>query len=335
MNIMGKLNAFVTAPFDDEALKPLKKRLNITFGGWRETRRRITPEELKRELEGVQILLVELDPVSRGVIEESSELRLIASCRGNPRISCDVEAATEKGIPVISAPGRNVVSVAESTIGFMLMLGHRLVEARDELKRRRKWGRGQDYPYIKFQGIELQKKTVGIIGFGRVGKEVAKRLRCFDVEILVYDPFISERPIRRWAGKKTDLDTLLQSSDFVTIHTPLAPETKHIIGKRELQVMKPTAYLVNTARGVPVDEKALYDHLKQRRIRGAAFDVVENEPLEEDHPFLSLDNMLVTPHITAASVDTIRHYSFPISKDIQRWLKGLKPKNVFNPEVYG
>lgn len=334
MNIMGKLNAFVTAPFDDKALRPLQKRLNITFGGWRESRKRITAEELKRALKRVQILLVELDPVPREVIDAAFELKLIASCRGNPRISCDVAAATDRGIPVIYAPGRNVVSVAESTIGFMLMLAHRLVEARDELKRRRKWGTRKDYPYVKFQGVELQGKTVGIIGFGRIGKEVAKRLGGFGVSILVYDPFLPQRPIKRWSGIKTDLDTLLRLSDFVTIHTPLTPETKHMIGERELHLMKPTAYLINTARGIPVDEKALYEHLRHRKIQGAAFDVIENEPLKEDHPFLSLENMLLTPHITAASADTIRHYSFPISSDIQRWLKGLRPKNLFNPEVY-
>ncbi|RLG09467.1 MAG: D-glycerate dehydrogenase, partial [Thaumarchaeota archaeon] len=182
-------------------------------------------------------------------------------------------------------------------------------------------------------GFELENKVLGIVGFGKVGREVAKRAKALQMRILAYDPYVSPNLMKSLGVEPTTLERLLEESDVVTLHVRLTDETRHMIGERELKRMKPTAILVNTSRGEIVDEKALIKALNEGWIAGAALDVFEKEPLPPDHPFLKMDNVTITPHIAGASKEVVKRSVIMIAEDVKRLLKGEKPLYCVNPEV--
>jgi len=182
--------------------------------------------------------------------------------------------------------------------------------------------------------LELAGKTVGIVGLGAIGFEVAKRLRAFDMKILVYDPYANAERIADVGAKTVTLLELMKQSDFVTIHCPLTPETANLIGATEIELMKPTAYLINTAGWEIVEEKALLNALEQKCIAGAAFDTYQTHPVSPQSPFLKLGNVVLTPHIGGATEGTIKRYSNMLVDDIERFLSGKRPKNLVNPDVW-
>ena len=181
-------------------------------------------------------------------------------------------------------------------------------------------------------GVELQNKTLGIVGFGRIGTEVARRMKAFGMTILVVSPHVTEDGAKEMGCKKVDLQTLLRESDVITIHTPLTKETKGLIGEAEFDLMKDSAILVNTARGEVVDERALIKALGDGRIRSAGLDVYEHEPIQKDNPLLTLENVVLTPHSAVMNPDAITRLLNQNGIQVERALDGIY-ENVVNPEV--
>jgi D-3-phosphoglycerate dehydrogenase len=205
----------------------------------------------------------------------------------------DLEAARERGIKILNTPGATTISVAELTLGHMLALARQIPQATASLKAG-KWEKKL------FLGSELYEKTLGIIGLGKIGREMAKRASGLGMDLVAYDPYVREAEVRDLGLKLLPMEDLLQYSDYITIHVPLVPETKHLLGEREFAMMKDGVRLINCARGGVVDEQALYDALMSGKVAGAALDVFEEEP-PKDNPLLKLDNVIATPHLGASA----------------------------------
>ncbi|MBM4432744.1 MAG: hypothetical protein FJ025_01930 [Chloroflexi bacterium] len=327
------IKALILAPFHPEALERLRAMAQVTHESWMETGKLLSPEEMVERIEkdDLNIVVIEADFIFEEVFQGTKKLRFVGICRGAIN-NVDIDAATEHGVVVVNTPARNAVSVAELTIGLMLSLARHIPEAHSTVKE----GRWLDPvgPYLSLRGLELAGKTIGIVGLGAIGFEVAKRLRAFDMEILVYDPYVSAERVSQVGAKIVALPELMRQSDFVAIHCSLTPETTNLIGATEIELMKPKAYLINTAGWEIVDEKALLNALEQKRIAGAAFDTYQTHPVSPQSPFLKLDNVVLTPHIGGATDGTVRRYSDMLVDDIERFLSGKRPKNLVNPEVW-
>lgn len=240
----------------------------------------------------------------------------------------DVEACARKGIPVANIGGANAVSVAEYTIAAALVLLKRLVKAHLDVSE----GRWSQWELMELGTYELHGKTWGIIGLGRIGLEVAKRLKCFGVKILYYDKVRREKEEAELGIEYAPLPRLLKQSDIVSIHVPLTSETRGMIGEKELRLMKPTAILINPSRGEVVDEEALARALSEGWIMGAAVDVYSREPPGPDHPLMRVRNvnLLRTPHIAGATTDARSRIIATTIENVVRVLKGEPPLNVVN-----
>ncbi|MCX6667367.1 MAG: 3-phosphoglycerate dehydrogenase [Euryarchaeota archaeon] len=332
------MKALVTAPFHELGFKILKKYMGVTYENWRETGvlYRDSREYIEKiNKEKADVLITEGDMIDGDVLS-SCDIKIIGICRGYPD-NVDMDVATKKGIPVFFTPDRNADAVADLSIGLMIcQLRH--MTTSDRLLRSGTFfvdtGEGLADLYRRFMGWELGGKTVGIVGLGGVGFRVAKRLKFgFDVKILVHDPYVDEKKIKEVDGKRVDLETLLKESDLVSLHAKVTGENVGMIGEKELKLMKPTAYFFNTARAALVDEDALFEALKEKRIAGAGLDVFGSEPVDSDNRFLPLDNVTVTPHAGGSTFDAEIRQSLMIAEDIESYLKKKKPKFLKNPEV--
>lgn len=304
--------------FQPEVLKWLREHVEIVVvNPW------IEPQRWELEAARVDAVISRKGKITREQMERSSgRLKIIARTGvGVDPSRVDLEAAKDCKIWVTNQPGSNSVSVAELVFGQMIALVRHTHEANRAVKENR-WGE-----YLKFIGTELAGKTLGIVGMGNIGMRVAVRARAFDIDFLVYDPYIPESHVTSLGGKWVALDELLAESDFVTIHCPLNRETKGIIGAKRLELMKPSAFLINAARGGIVDEDALATVLRERKIAGAALDVVANEPLEKDHPLTKLDNVLWTPHIGAMTLEASKRGEWGAAEEVIRVLQRKRPKN--------
>jgi glyoxylate reductase len=241
----------------------------------------------------------------------------------------DIEACREKGIPVTNAGGANSISVAEWTIMAALILLKRALKAHFDTKK----GGWPQWELMELGTFDLYGKTWGIIGLGRIGREVAKRLRSFGVKTVYYDKYRAPEEVEKELGVEyVRLAKLLRISDIISLHVPLTPETKHLIGERELRLMKPTAILINPSRGELVDENALAKALEEGWIMGAAVDVYSKEPPGPDHPLIKLDhsNLLTTPHIAGANSDSRARIIQVVVENVVRALTGQELKYVVN-----
>ncbi len=269
------------------------------------------------------------DPIDAEVMDAAPKLRIISQYAvGYDNI--DVKAATERGIYVTNTPGVLTETVADFTMALMMAIARRIVEA-DKYIRQGKWKVGWHPLY--FLGTDLYGATLGIVGLGRIGSAVARRAKGFNMKILYYDVFRREDLEKELGIKYVDLETLLKESDFVTLHVPLTPNTKDLIGEKELKLMNPTAYLVNTSRGKVIDEKALVKALKEGWIAGAALDVFYEEPTPPDNPLLELDNVVVAPHIASASLETRSRMAEIVAENLIVFKEGKKPPTLVNPDV--
>jgi len=267
-------------------------------------------------LEGVSGAIVGVVPMTARVMENAPDLKVV-SMHGVGVDHIDLDAASRQGIVIANCPGANDQAVAELTIGLMIAVARNLSNVDHQL-RQGSWGR--------YQGSELWNKTLGLVGFGRIGRGVAKRARGFDMQVLVYDPYITAEQIEMDHIELTQLENVITMADFLSLHSPLTPETKHIIGKAELRQMKKSAYLINTARGGLVDEEALYTALIEKHIAGAALDVFADEP-PTNSPLLKLDNLVVTPHIGAHTNEAIERMGVMAAQNVVRVLQGRQPHN--------
>ena len=274
-----------------------------------------------REVDG--IIVRANGKVSRKMMESAPKLKVIGR-HGVGVENIDLEAATEKGIWVVNTPDANDASVAEHFFGLALMLSKMLKKGEIALREGRWEAR---YQYI---GKELHGKTLGILGFGRIGKTVGRMgYNGFEMKILYYDAIQYKEVEKEIKATKVSLDELLSESDFISINLPMLPETKGLVGEREFGLLKPTAYIINLARGPIWDEKALYAVLKERKIAGAGSDVFEVEPATKGHPLFQLENFIGTPHMAAHTDEALRRMSL-VAEDIIRVLDGKAPLHPVN-----
>ncbi|HOB09106.1 MAG: phosphoglycerate dehydrogenase [Limnochordia bacterium] len=234
----------------------------------------------------------------------------------------DVDAATRRGILVVNAPAGNTISTAEHTFAMMLALARKISPAANSLKSGQ-WNRSA------FQGVELKGKTLGIIGFGRIGSEVAKRALAFDMTVLAYDPFLTKDRAEKRGVKPVSLNELLVKSDIITIHTPLTQETKGLLNMDTLKITKPGVLIVNCARGGIVDEEALKHYLRSGHIAGAALDVYESEP-PQDYELIQMDNVLATPHIAASTKEAQLNVAIIVAEEVRNFAEGKAVLNGVN-----
>ncbi|MHA1653816.1 MAG: 2-hydroxyacid dehydrogenase [Candidatus Thorarchaeota archaeon] len=286
--------------------------------------------ENARECTGLVTLLS--DPIDAEVLDALPRLKIVAQYAvGYDNI--DVEHATKRGIMVTNTPGVLTETTADLAWGLLMAASRRIVEA-DRYVRRGKW-RVAWGPEMLL-GVDVYGATLGIVGMGRIGYAMAKRATGFGMTILYTSRSMTDitmKAERELGAKRVDLDTLLRSSDFVSIHVPLTKETRHLIDRDKLAVMKPTAILINTARGPVIDEEALAEALANGRIRAAGLDVFEKEPLAADSPLLDLDNVVLTPHIGSASIETRSRMAEICARNLVAGLQGQRPPNLVNPEV--
>ncbi len=268
--------------------------------------------------------------VTADVIDAAKQLKVIGRA-GVGVDNIDVEAATRNGILVVNTPTGNTIAAAEHTIALLLALARNILPAGISLKNRT-WQRNN------FIGVELYGKVFGTIGLGRVGREVTKRAHAFGMQIIAYDPHISANAAEEMGVRLVDRETLFNESDYLSIHTILNAETYHSIGETEFQLMKPTARLINCARGGIIDETALFHALKDKQIAGAALDVFEDEPATEN-PLLELDNVLALPHLGASTTEAQEHVAIEVAQQVINALNGKPVANAVNqpkidPRVY-
>lgn len=328
------MRALILAPFAARYIDRLKQRLDVIHESWLETHVLQDPDELGARLQAqdIAILVVEADFVFEEVFEAAPVLRLVGVCR-NALNHIDIERATEGGVVVTHAPGRNTNAVAEMTLGLMLALCRRIPAAHTVVS-----GGGWRDPsaaYERLRGREIAGSTVGVFGYGQIGREVARLCLALGARVLVHDPLV-EKASSGADLRQADVDELLASSDFVTMHVPDNEATFHMVNGRFLSRMKSDAYLINTSGGAVVDPVALAEGLERGAIAGAALDVFEGHPLPQSSPLMSAPNLLMTPHIGGATSETIERHSRTMTEEIERFLDGhplLHAVNAVRPDA--
>jgi D-3-phosphoglycerate dehydrogenase len=255
-------------------------------------------DEVVKVIGDVEMAITHTAPITQKVIDAAHNLRIVGAARGGP-VNINWSACTERGIPVLYAPGRNSGAVAEFTVGMMLAQSRNITRSHMSLMTQKAW-RGDLY-VISAVGNELNSSVVGLVGLGAIGGKVARLVQAFGAEVLVYDPYIPPDAIREQDCEPADLNTLLERSDFVSLHARLTDETAGLIGEDQIRLMKPSAYVINTARGELIQHDALYKALSDGRIAGAALDIFETEPPPDDSPLYDLDTVTATSHLAGAS----------------------------------
>ncbi|MHA1214580.1 MAG: hydroxyacid dehydrogenase [Candidatus Hodarchaeales archaeon] len=302
------------------AIDELKKEFEVLVEHY-------SPEQLKAKISEFDAIIVRsATKITRDMIQEAKKLKVIGRA-GVGVDNIDVEAATEKNIAVVNSPRASTYSVAEMAMTFMLSLSRKIVEA-DTKTKQGLW------PKKQLKGRELYGKTLGFVGCGRIGSEVAKRARAFGMECVAYDPYLPKE-IADKVGVKliSKLEEVLEIADYISIHALLTDETKGMIGKKEFDRIKPSAYLINCARGGIVDEDALYNALKEKKIAGAGLDVFQIEPAKENKLF-ELENVYVSPHIAASTIEAQERAGEIIAQQIKLVLGGKKPEFCVNMNIY-
>lgn len=279
-------------------------------------------DELLSMVPGIDGLIVGADIITAKVIENADSLKIIAK-HGVGLDNIDIKAATEKNIYVTAGIGSNSVAVAELTISLIFAVARKIVSSNIDIK---------NNIWKKQVGIELTGKTAGIIGLGRIGREVAIRLKGLKMKLLGFDPYCGNEFFEEHRIKKAEVETLAREADIITLHASLIPETKHIINSNILGMMKKNSILINTARGELVDETSLYHALKNKKIYGAAIDAFTEEPPSKS-PLPGLSNFIGTPHIGAYTRESINKMSCLAAFSIQDFIKNNIPRNLVNKEV--
>ena len=300
--------------FDKEAIALMKSVTGVQQGNARNEEELVAALQEIIDKDSIKIMISDAVSISATVMDMTPNLRGIL-VHGVGTNHIDVAAATERKIFVINQPGANARSVAELTIALLLAVTKKISQADFDTRK------GNWRP-LNFIGLELCEKTLGVIGLGNIGRIVAAIAKGFDMKVLYTDVVRFENLEKELGVQYVDKETLLRESDFVTLHVPLIPATKHYIGAKELEMMKKTAYLVNAARGAVIDEKALIRALQEKRIAGYAADVFKTEPIERENPLLHMENVVVTPHIAFLTDQAIQNVSMGIAKEAVRIIQG-------------
>ena len=313
---MQKPKLFITRYIPEEAIKRLEEVFEVEIFP---ENRAITHEELKEKVKDIDALICLLtDNIDHEIIEAASNLKCI-SVYAVGYNNIDVETATKHGIVICNTPGVLTETTADLAWALIMSCARRIVEA-DRFVRE---GKFQGWEPMLMLGNDIFGKTLGIIGMGRIGRAVAHRALGFDMKVIYYDPQVDPESLPS-DYVSVDLTTLCQNSDFISIHTPLTPETRHLIGEKEFNLMKPTAILINTARGPIIDEQTLISALKEHKIAGAGLDVYENEPVIPEE-LIKLSNVILLPHIGSASYETRTKMALLAAENAIAVIEGKNP----------
>ncbi|MEM3703977.1 MAG: C-terminal binding protein, partial [Candidatus Bathyarchaeia archaeon] len=291
----------------------------------------ISENNLVVEAEDADILMVVYAKITEKIINSAVKLKGIVRY-GIGVDNIDLKAASKRRIPVANVPDYCIGTVADHTFALLLALNRKLLLA-DNALRSGKWGAWTS-PSAKFMGADLEGKTLGLIGIGKIGAAVAARAKGFGMKIIAHDPYIQKEVAEKLGIELVNLETLLKNADFVSVHCPLTNETYGMIGEKELKLMKKTAYIINTARGPIIQEKALHKALKNGWIAGAGLDVYEKEPPEIDNPLFKLENVVLTPHIAYYTQEAIWRLEMTAVDEAIRILQGQLPRNLVNKEAF-
>ncbi len=289
----------------------------------------LSAEELVKIIPDYDALMIRSGTqVTKEIIEAGNLLKIIGRA-GVGVDNVDVPAATRKGIVVVNSPEGNTIAAAEHAIAMMLSMSRHIPEANASVKSG-KWERN------RFIGVEVYKKTLGIVGLGKIGSHFAAAAKAMGMKLLAYDPFISAERAEQLGCRLVELELLMRESDYITLHIPKTPETLHLINAEVLSKMKPTARIINCARGGIIDEAALADAIKSGKIAGAAIDVYENEPLQADSPLLTVgQNIVLTPHLGASTAEAQVNVAIDVAEQIRDVLLGLPARSAVNiPGIY-
>ncbi|WEU39877.1 MAG: D-glycerate dehydrogenase [Candidatus Odinarchaeum yellowstonii] len=318
---MKKLSLYITKEIINPMQKQLEEYYEIEVNA---SNKSLNLDELKEKIKDKDAIISMLsDPLTREVLSAAKKLKIIAQyAAGYDNI--ELEYANKRGIIVTNTPGVLSETTADLTWALILSVSRRVCEA-DRYVKTGLWNEGWGPKLLL--GRDVYGKTIGIIGFGRIGQAVARRAFGFNMRILYYSRSRKIDLESKIKAEYADLPTLLKEADYITIHTPLTEQTYHMLGEKEFKMMKKNAYLVNTSRGKVIDEKALIKALKEGWISGAGLDVFEIEPIEEDNPLLKMDNVVLTPHIGSASVETRTRMAEVVAENLIAFAKGLNPPN--------
>ncbi len=320
-----KPKVFVTRPLPQAALDLLAAHCQVQV---HPSDSALKPPQLAEVCQDVEGLLAVGVRVNEEVLDRAAKLRVVANC-GVGYDNIDVTACSRRKIVVTNTPGVLTDTTADLAFALLMAVARRVVEA-DRFVREGRW---QRWEFGMMWGADIHHKTLGIWGFGRIGQAMARRARGFDMKVLYHSRRRADQALERGIGARfADRDTLLRESDFLSLHTPMTPETRDLIGASELKLMKPSAFLINTARGKVVDEEALVAALKAKTIAGAGLDVFEHEP--RLHPELAkLDNVVLLPHVGSATGQTRLAMATLTAENLLAVLEGRHPPNAVNPEV--
>ncbi len=313
------IKVLISDALSEEGLKVFKGSKELTV----DVKTDLKPDALKEIIKDYDGLVVRsATKVTRDIIEAAKKLKVIGRA-GVGLDNVDLEAATQKGIIVMNTPAGNTISTAEHTFSMILALSRNIPQANSSTKKG-EWNRS------RFMGVELYGKALGVVGFGRIGSEVAKRALSFGMKILAYDPFLSAEVAESIGVEIAELKKVLQESDYITVHTPLTDETRHMISDKEFSLMKKGVRIINCARGGIIDEPALVKALNQGKVAGAAMDVFESEPLSADNAFLKFDNVIITPHLGASTEEAQVNVAIEVAQIVRDALLGRGIRNAAN-----
>lgn len=260
--------------------------------------------------------------VTERVMQAGSKLKVVGRA-GVGVDNIDLEAATKRGIVVINAPDGNTIATCELTFAMMMSIARSIPQAYKKTV-------GGEWDRKTFVGVELRNKVLGVLGMGRIGSEVAKRAKAFGMQVLGYDPFLTEERAEKIGVKLGTVNDICAKADFITVHTPLTSETRHMISRPQFELMKKGVRIINCARGGIIDEMALMEAIDTGIVAGAAFDVFEQEPPAADHPFLNHPKVIVTPHLGASTVEAQENVAIDVSEEVLHILREQPFKNAVN-----
>ena len=316
---MAKFKVLIADTLSEDGIQLLKAEPELEV----DIKTGLSPQELAKIVGSYDALIVRsATKVTAEVIEKADHLKVIGRA-GVGLDNVDADAATKRGIIVMNVPAGNTISTAEHTMSMIMACARRIPQAHGSLH-------GGAWERNKFVGTELFGKTLGIVGFGKIGSEVAKRAQSFEMQVLAYDPFLSSERAQQLEVQLTDLPTIYQRADFITVHTPLTNETRHMIGTNEIAQMKKGVRLINCARGGIIDEQALARAITEGKVAGAAIDVFEEEPPSKDHPLLKLEQVVTTPHLGASTEEAQLNVAIEVAKQLADALLGRGIRNAVN-----
>ena len=340
---MAKLKALVTAEVVSNILEEeFCSEIDFVYDGYNLNHINMPHEELVKKIKDYDILICEYDTISQDVFANAEKLKLIVCCRGGVSSVVDLQEAMKRGVVVCNNAGRNAGAVTDMAMGYILdltrnitytnnLIHSKILVADNSTKPKEYqdtvWGLDNDSPFIKYRGRSINHMKLGIIGFGRAGRQIATKARAFGMDILAYDPYsdFKDKPeyvkICKW-------EEILSTSDIISVHCVLTPQTKNMFTKKEFSLMKDCAYFINTSRGELVDENDLVEALKSGKLAGAALDVLCREPITKDSVLIGVPNLLITPHIAGSANDVHIVGTGMIIESLRSYIDGKKPQNA-------